>query len=631
MSARGFTVDDKTLATMVNAYIATNGTPLDAMRAAVECIHVACPPREELARELCQAAFGPGQEPIPGGGFYNAADRAIVLLRQHAAPKPAGGARFEVTREEWSAAWKGPSFGGGSGDSFNALNAVLARRPAADEAEALRKRVADLEAQLTTAEEGAEIDGCNANKRIATLESQLAAVTAERDDAVSLAEACRAGGFARRMQSERDAALAKLGARPEPVAVDEALAERFCRFYWGGPEQASRAADQSTALRALRQVLGTHASVSVPSPATPVDDATIERMCEQHQNHDSPRLWRYLSEGERVRCRADMRAAVAVLGEVGSASASQGDSPVRRANDALDVAGVDRGLTIDRRVQALAEERDQLRVEVERLKAELEECQQQHAELRTTRAAEHTALMARHEALREACTWDFESRGECGYSLAEAIEHCNGKGYSCLTDYLKRIQAALQPATPEPCGKPWASDPATDGVSGPPLALACSADLQKRVEAWRRWALEWRGIDAPCTACGGAGQRAYASTATWQGGIGGAAITSDVCDRCWGTGDAHRKGADLRAMTAERRAWEAEQCARWLGERIGASLSTMRPQLLAVAAALQVETRRRKAPCGVELFWYQRAVETVIAAVTELAGKDVSAAGAEEE
>lgn len=155
--------------------------------------------------------------------------------------------------------------------------------------------------------------------------------------------------------------------------------------------------------------------------------------------------------------------------------------------------------------------------------------------------------------------------------------------------------------------------------------------LGDKTEECYRWALAWRDVEEPCQACGGSGRRLYGSTATWHGGIGGAAMTWDVCDRCWGTGDARRKGADLRAMTAARRAWEAEQCAKWLGDRIGASLSTMRPLLLAVATALQAETRKRKAPGGVELFWYQRAVETVIAAVTELAGKDVSAAGAEEE
>jgi len=52
--------------------------------------------------------------------------------------------------------------------------------------------------------------------------------------------------------------------------------------------------------------------------------------------------------------------------------------------------------------------------------------------------------------------------------------------------------------------------------------------------------LEWRGIDTPCTKCGGTGYVVYGSTATFWGGIGGQAMTKDVCNKCWGSGDMHR-------------------------------------------------------------------------------------------
>jgi hypothetical protein len=53
-----------------------------------------------------------------------------------------------------------------------------------------------------------------------------------------------------------------------------------------------------------------------------------------------------------------------------------------------------------------------------------------------------------------------------------------------------------------------------------------------------------------CSKCGGTGYRAYGSTATWTGGIGGQAITSDVCDNCWGSGRADKKFGDLRKLRA---------------------------------------------------------------------------------
>lgn len=49
--------------------------------------------------------------------------------------------------------------------------------------------------------------------------------------------------------------------------------------------------------------------------------------------------------------------------------------------------------------------------------------------------------------------------------------------------------------------------------------------------------LDLRGVQTPCERCSGFGYRAYGSTSTWRGGIGGSAITGGVCDHCWGSGD----------------------------------------------------------------------------------------------
>lgn len=76
---------------------------------------------------------------------------------------------------------------------------------------------------------------------------------------------------------------------------------------------------------------------------------------------------------------------------------------------------------------------------------------------------------------------------------------------------------------------------------------------RQRDDEWTR-RLEWRGIDPgdQCQSCGGAGRRAYGNTATWRGGIGGAVITCDVCDRCWGSGSkTYRWPSHRSAMEAE--------------------------------------------------------------------------------
>jgi hypothetical protein len=61
--------------------------------------------------------------------------------------------------------------------------------------------------------------------------------------------------------------------------------------------------------------------------------------------------------------------------------------------------------------------------------------------------------------------------------------------------------------------------------------------------------LSWRNVTDPCETCSGSGVRTYSTTATWRYNcIGGSMCTTDVCDRCWGTGDLHRRGADLRYL-----------------------------------------------------------------------------------
>ncbi len=64
--------------------------------------------------------------------------------------------------------------------------------------------------------------------------------------------------------------------------------------------------------------------------------------------------------------------------------------------------------------------------------------------------------------------------------------------------------------------------------------------------------LSWRGIPEgqACTRCHGSGGITYGSTATWRGGIGGAAMTHDVCNLCWGSGWDNRPWTNLKKVCA---------------------------------------------------------------------------------
>ena len=80
--------------------------------------------------------------------------------------------------------------------------------------------------------------------------------------------------------------------------------------------------------------------------------------------------------------------------------------------------------------------------------------------------------------------------------------------------------------------------------------------------------LTWRFIDPSlpatevCNKCDGTGKYMYANTNTYMsapGLLSGQAITEDLCDQCWGSGQANRPYTDVRALREELRALKKAQ------------------------------------------------------------------------
>lgn len=106
-----------------------------------------------------------------------------------------------------------------------------------------------------------------------------------------------------------------------------------------------------------------------------------------------------------------------------------------------------------------------------------------------------------------------------------------------------------------------------------------------------------RGIDRHadlCGVCGGWGRRLYGSTATWRGGVGGAAMTWDVCDVCWGSGTPQHPGENLREWRDRLRQAHTLGSARMFAESIGAQLGVMRPTVEALSKELRKMSRQRR-------------------------------------
>ena len=106
--------------------------------------------------------------------------------------------------------------------------------------------------------------------------------------------------------------------------------------------------------------------------------------------------------------------------------------------------------------------------------------------------------------------------------------------------------------------------------------------------------LSWREIETPCLTCTGSGKRWYSSTSTWRGGMGGSSCTVDICDTCWGSGDANSPWLDLKKLRAEEAEKVSVAAGQLLAQSVGASLTVARPAVAAIAEELHRLSRGRK-------------------------------------
>jgi hypothetical protein len=76
--------------------------------------------------------------------------------------------------------------------------------------------------------------------------------------------------------------------------------------------------------------------------------------------------------------------------------------------------------------------------------------------------------------------------------------------------------------------------------------------------------------------------------------MGGASMTKDVCDRCWGSGDEHEHFVDLRRLRATEDHRVAERAAELFSQRCGVGLKSIRPGLLELIGEPEKFGRGRK-------------------------------------
>lgn len=107
--------------------------------------------------------------------------------------------------------------------------------------------------------------------------------------------------------------------------------------------------------------------------------------------------------------------------------------------------------------------------------------------------------------------------------------------------------------------------------------------------------LKWRYVEVPCPKCRGAGRRMYGHGSTWRGGVGTCSFEPDICDECWGSGEAGNPGLNLRTYEAETREAVQVRALSLLAENAGAFGSPPFAATREIAAELRKLARGRKA------------------------------------
>jgi len=129
-------------------------------------------------------------------------------------------------------------------------------------------------------------------------------------------------------------------------------------------------------------------------------------------------------------------------------------------------------------------------------------------------------------------------------------------------------------------------------------------------------------VVTPCPRCLGEGTRVYGNGATWRGGMGVTAMTRDVCDVCWGSGDAESPRQNLRdelaALHAALNAKGAESSGEWLARKLGFEYPTVRREL-------PVITKRLRTMRGLG-FWQGTLCDRLAGALDEIAKAPASEA-----
>jgi hypothetical protein len=97
-----------------------------------------------------------------------------------------------------------------------------------------------------------------------------------------------------------------------------------------------------------------------------------------------------------------------------------------------------------------------------------------------------------------------------------------------------------------------------------------------------------------CPTCKGNGWHWYGSGDTYHGGMGTASCETDLCDKCWGSGDRHKTWTNVKALEDKWRDDLKKEAFTYIATRLGTQFDSTWPALRELASELKRLSRSRK-------------------------------------
>jgi hypothetical protein len=116
-----------------------------------------------------------------------------------------------------------------------------------------------------------------------------------------------------------------------------------------------------------------------------------------------------------------------------------------------------------------------------------------------------------------------------------------------------------------------------------------------------------RNVHPPCSRCRGLGFYGYSNGGTYHDvSVATCSFEEDICDKCWGSGDDNRTWTNILEVERNKKEWDDEQCLKFLGRKLGVSLTKIPRRIEQLADICSKESKRRKLPEGESPFWWSQ-------------------------